>query len=453
MFPTLARRIQAIHSLKSCTIFYKWVSTKIIALAILPLLLLSGLLLHAQSGENKQALMTIHPWFMNMIDHSPGTWPTVPFMSLRLWDTDTRWSSLNPSPGKYDWTKLDIWLADGQKHGVDYLFTLAMTPQWASSNPHDPICSYGPGQCDAPDDLNPDGSGTDQHWKDFVTAVATHVNGQIRFWEIWNEPLEKFHWTGTYAQMARMAKDARTIILSIDPKAKLLNGGSQAHYAHSLKWWDGYAAAGGLDYADIIAIHGDVRTFPAQCGVYPEAETFVTVMQNLNAVLAKYGQQNKRVWDTEASWGRTDQDCFKDNDLQAAFLARFYLIHRSEGIRRFWWRGWIDPHGGIYDDRNRSMNKAGMAYEQIHDWLMSQPLTMTACTTAGTVWTCNFAGESGYVAQTIWDTSLTCKDGTCDTRAYTVGPQYVDYRALDGKKSQITNGRVWIGAKPIWVEN
>ena len=49
------------------------------------------------------------------------------------------------------------------------------------------------------------------------------------------------------------------------------------------------------------------------------------------------------------SWGQTDRDCFDDEDLQAAFLARFYLIQLSEGIKRFYWRGWIDKSGGLYN--------------------------------------------------------------------------------------------------------
>ena len=36
-------------------------------------------------------------------------WPMVPFGSLRLWDSGTAWSQLNPAKGKYDWQPLDKW--------------------------------------------------------------------------------------------------------------------------------------------------------------------------------------------------------------------------------------------------------------------------------------------------------------------------------------------------------
>ena len=107
---------------------------------------------------------------------------------------------------------LDQWLSVDQENGDSVLFTLGMTPQWASSRPSDNSCRHGPGQCDPPHDLNPDGWGTDQHWKDFIKGVITHVNGRIRHWEIWNEPQAPNSWTGTYPQMVRMAQDARTIL-------------------------------------------------------------------------------------------------------------------------------------------------------------------------------------------------------------------------------------------------
>ena len=405
-----------------------------------------------QPREPQEGTIPIYPRFMNMIVHSPGTWPTVPFESVRLWDTHTRWSDLNPAPGQYDWSVLDRWLDAGQKHNSDFLFTLAMTPQWASSNPNDQICNYGPGQCDAPNDVNPDGTGTDLHWKTFVTAVARHVGTRIRFWEIWNEPNNLWYWNGTAAQLARMAQDAHAILQAINPDARTLNAGTGAHRVYGLKWWNAYAAAGGLQWADIIALHGDVRDSPPTCGVYPQAETFGVVMQNLRAVLTQYGQQNKPVWDTEASWGRTDQDCFYDQDLQAAFLARFYLLHRSERIRRFWWRGWIDGDGGIYNEKKGQLNKAGVAYTQIHDWMVGSTLN-GSCTPVGTVWTCNLTRTEGYAAQVVWDTSQTCKNGDCSTTSYSVGPQFVSYRTLDCSKIPIKGHRVPIGAKPILMEN
>lgn len=389
--------------------------------------------------------------FQGLLDHSPTDWPTVPFNTLRLWDSNTRWATLNPAQGTYDWKSLDQWLNAAEQHQVELLFTVAMTPPWASSDPNDQRCHYGPGLCDPPIGLNPDGTGSNQVWKDFITAVAQHINGRIKYWEIWNEPHMKFYWNGTPAQMVRMAQDARDIILSVDPTAKLLNAGVQSHYPPALRWWNKYAAAGGLKYADIIAMHGDVRTLPNECGVYPQAETYLLVMSNLHQVLRQYGEDNKPIWDTESSWARTDLDCFHDEDLHAAFLARFHLMHLSAGVRRFYWRCWIGGNGGLYD-KNTGITKAGVAYGVIHTWITGRSL-VNPCTATLTVWTCNFTGTNNYVAQAIWDTSQSCNNGVCTTVDQAVDPQFTHYRTLDGDRLGIKNNTVPIGAKPIWLEN
>lgn len=406
-----------------------------------------------QSGTRSEqpARYPVSPNFQAMIAHWYIPWPTVPFETMRLWDTHTYWAQINTGPGQYDWTALDGWLNAANVHGVELLFTLGMTPQWASSDPNNVTCRTGPGQCAPPNDLNPDGSGTDQNWKDFVTAAARHVGTQVQYWEIWNEPNNLWYWSGTPAQLVRMAQDARTIIRGLNPAASMLNAGTGAGNEYGLKWWKAYGAAGGLQSTDIIALHGDVRPYPPHCGIYPQAETFLQVMSNLHHVLAAYGQDQKHIWDTEASWGKTTDDCFTDQDLQAAFLARFYLLHYSEGVQRFYWRAWIDGDGGLYDTTN-GINKAGVAYQQIHDWMVGRTLTRS-CKVTGSIWTCNFIGPNSYVAEAIWDTSQTCKKGTCGTKPHRIAAQYIDYLALDGSKTQIQNNTVPVGAKPIWLEN
>ena len=174
-------------------------------------------------------------------------------------------------------------------------------------------------------------------------------------------------------------------------------------------------------------------------------------MSNLHQVLAQYGQNDKPIWDTEASWGRTDLDCFTNQDLQAAFLARFYLMHLSTHVQRFYWRAWIDGDGGL-DNPGVGLYKAGVAYGSLHNWLSGNTL-VSGCTAIGTIWTCDFTGPNNYVAAAIWDTSETCKKGKCSTHPYAVDSSYVDYRMLDRTMHKITNGTVPIGAKPIWVEN
>jgi polysaccharide biosynthesis protein PslG len=379
-------------------------------------------------------------------------WPVVPIGSLRLWDSGVTWANINTAQGVYDWKLLDEWLQDVQTFNIqEVLYTFGATPQWASSNPNDPICPWGPGECDPPKDLKPDGSGPDQIWKDFLTAIAGHSAGRIKYWEVWDEPKNVYFWHGTVPQMVRMAKDAREVILSIDPHAIMLTPPSRG------PWQLLYFAAGGAGYADIISYHGYAYT--PGCVLYPRASDELLLTNSIREIMWIYGQSGKPVWDTETSWGRAVQTCFFDEDLQAAYLAQSFMLQWSAGVERVFWYMynnqlwgtlWTpDPHHPNYPG---TLHKAGVAYEQVYKWMVGMTLTGT-CGVSGTTWTCNFVGSDGYLAEALWDTSETCNNGTCGTRKYNVSSKYISYLTLDGSRIKITNGKVLIGAKPIWVQN
>ena len=67
-------------------------------------------------------------------------WPTIPFGSLRLWDTDTRWQQMNPASGVDDFSNLDAYLALARSHSVfDVVLVLGATPNWISSDPSNTV--------------------------------------------------------------------------------------------------------------------------------------------------------------------------------------------------------------------------------------------------------------------------------------------------------------------------
>ena len=377
-------------------------------------------------------------------------WPAPKFGTIRLWDTGTTWQEINTASGVYDWSVLDHWLSMAQSHGInDFMYTFGKTPQWASSNPNDMSClpDWGPGGCDSPDDLNPDGSGTDQHWKDFVTALATHSAGQIRYWEIWNEPTDVQEWTGTAAQIATMAKDARSIILSIDPKAVMLTPPAHGN------WLTQYVAAGGVQYADVVTFHG----YPGvPCGRFPDAASVIDRVNGIQTALSAGGITGKPLWDTEASWGNEQTICFTDQDLRAAFLAQFYLLHLSSGISRFYWYQW---NNGIWGTLwspdpvpNGTVLQPGIAYQQVYDWVVGNTLA-APCTSSGTQWTCTFTGSDGYLAEAIWDTSQSCSNGACSTVSVSIDPKYIRSHDLAGDSALISNATVSVGLKPVLLAN
>jgi len=411
----------------------------------------------SRSTTPPPALGTVPASLFSMTVHGSNNWPTPPIVGVRLWSTGTYWTDMNPAPGVYDFTLFDQWIAASQNHNVDLLYTFGEVPAWASANPA-LVCgnSGAPvGSCAPPNDLNSDGTGSNQHWKDFVTAVVTHAAGHVKYWEIWNEPTVVGYWTGTNQQMLRLAQDAFAIIRSIDPAALITTPAPSTGINGVANWMGPYLALGGGQYADIISFHG--YSWSTQAGVYPQPEAIVPLVDNLKAVLVSNGQNTKPLWCTEGGWGDTTGNGFVDQDLHAAFLARHYLLQESEGVVRYYWFAWdngLDNLGlpdGLWVPTT-GLTLAGVAYQQVENWMVGA-LPSSQCTSNGNIWTCNYTRSGGYQAEAIWDTSQSCSAAVCSTSSQPVPSQYVHYRDIAGNTTTITGGTVPVGAKPILLEN
>lgn len=425
----------------------------------------------AVSGIASQAQVPASFFDMQM-EHATVTgepWPVDSFYGIRLWDTATAWAVINTAPGQYDWSMLDAWLAAAKNHNVDVLYCFGRTPQWASANPNDRICASSPGSCDPPNDLNTDGSGTNKHWQDFVTAIAKHVNdptylqthAPIKYWEMWNEAGNPGRWhpvseKAGIAQMLRMNTDARNIILSFDSTSQIVSPSVGIKVVQETGWMRDYLKAKGGNQFDMVGIHSYLQTQ----GVPPVPEDYLRFIKSFTKnVLHPYHQDKKPLWDTEASWGIATCCNFTDQDLQAGFVARYYLMHWFGGTDRYYWYAWNDtPAGTLWVANNQkiwekgTLLKPGKAYAQIYKWMVGNSVDQS-CAPQGTVWACNVTGPNNFLGQIVWDTSQTCSDGTCTYSNYTYNPQYVQYVNLLGGVFQLSGGTVQIGYEPIFLQN
>ena len=363
---------------------------------------------------------TLFGMHVHMRPMRPQPWPNAPIGTFRFADSVVGWDKMNPAEGRYDWRLFDREMAELKAHDVDdVLFTFHSTPTWASSGPRH-RCASGRlaqlpmgnninaalGMCDAPNDLRPDGSGSDQHWIDFVGALATHNkesrSAKVKYWEVWNEPHNDFFWSGTHAQMVRLARDAYTTIKGIDPDAVILSPSVGTNPRLGMRWMEGYLAAGGGQYADVIAFHGYLQS--------TSSTDFVPRVANFRKMLAEYKQNSKPLWDTEASWGN-GENLGLNEEQQAAFLVQFYLLHWSVGVPRLYWFAWNDGNTGTLwvPDRDSpsgpgTLTKAGRAYIAAFQWLVGATLSKP-CAPEGGTWTCTLTEKDGREAQVVWSAS------------------------------------------------
>jgi uncharacterized protein (TIGR03437 family) len=386
------------------------------------------------------------------------------------------WPTIETTRGAFDFRSFDNYMTALGQHGLvdaatntaNMAMTLAAgTPSWAVAG-HS-TCSAatagGPGVCTAPPD-------NIQDWTDFLTAVVQHYNGKtqphIHYYELWNECNVAEWWTGTDAQMVALAEAAYPIVHQ-DPYSLLLTPsvagpvGSVSPNS-GVAWMTGYLTAGGSKYADGGAFHGYIA---AQNGItpfpWPEQDTtsgckafvgcygsIVTKATQLRAVFDQNGLAGKPMYQTEGSWGN---QTITDLATEVAWIARYNLL--QAGLRStlnlqmaawFTWGGGTAFGWGDIEDDSLAPTAAGIAYNQIYDWVVGANLDQPCSSAASGTWTCTLTRAGGYTAQAVWNTG--------GTTTYTPGAAYTQYRDLAGNTTPIPSGAsVSIGAEPILLES
>ncbi len=91
-------------------------------------------------------------------------------------------------------------------------------------------------------------------WANYVTAVAEHYKGKIKYYEVWNEPDGLWCWRHgvdgyEYGEFARNTGKA---VKSVDPDAKIIAGSFCLTYT---MWLDRAFRAGMAEYTDYVSYH------------------------------------------------------------------------------------------------------------------------------------------------------------------------------------------------------
>lgn len=83
---------------------------------------------------------------------------------VRLWDTATKWSDIEPSSGTWDFSRFDYYVNYIQSNcpTCQILYTMGITPCWAASNPN---AQFSEGGCTSmPSQIST--------WQTYATTVA-----------------------------------------------------------------------------------------------------------------------------------------------------------------------------------------------------------------------------------------------------------------------------------------
>ena len=391
----------------------------------------------------------ISPDFFGLHINKPtNPWPTtvgIEFKNYRTHNSsDALWSQLNPSPGVYYWKGLNVALQKAEQNGTQVDFNFYFTPSWASSDRTGSCVMGNNGGCYPPNDLKSDGTGTDQHVKDFMTALMKHVGaGKFKYIEIWNEFNNSIEWHGTIAQLVRITKDVRTIAKSYDPNVKIIGPsetGDGTGDNTGMRWLGEFLAAGGGQYIDIISLHGHVT----------KPEDIIVRTNNALSEMAQYGQSGKPLFDTEGSWPIINGLAA---DLQRGFLFREYLASLSTPTKAFYVYAYdINDTANYWSTSNQHVTVNGEAYKLFYGWLVGSTMT-SKCqpqTAGSSTWSCTFTMQDGTKAMAIWNTAVPYPS----TISVNVPSTYIKYFTLNGESHSVgATHNVPIGYEPIWLEN
>ena len=375
--------------------------------------------------------------FFGMHIHRTSNYPTVPIGALGK-GSCVDWEYVEPSRGTYNWSTLDGYVNAAAANGVDIFYSNGGVPSWAITDHSSCVPSGcgGPQFCaKIPDSI--------ADWQNFYTALVTRYKGRIKYYELWNEPYMTYgNGIGlSPSDAVVLTTAAYNIIRANDPTAQIITPSMDGQYP---SYAASYFAAGGPTAVDIASLHAYPDPFNSSADrpetislghyLYPKA---------LQSVISQY-LPGKPLWDTEGSWNRTGRGNFTTPDQQAAFIARWYILHWSNGISRSYWYAWDDSEYGTLLPSILGSSVPATAFRELQKWMVGATMR-SPCTVAsdGVTWTCGLARPGGYRALIIWNTQ--------GKRPYTPPHGYVKYRDLSGNSLLIT-GEITTDIKPLMLE-
>jgi hypothetical protein len=331
-----------------------------------------------------------------------------------------------------------LYVTQAERHHVEILLTLALTPTWASARPTEQS-AQSPGNAAEPKNI--------ADWEDYVRTIATRYKGRIHYFEVWNEPNVKSFWSGSTPQLVELACSAYSIIKRVDPTAQVTSPPFGAKWG--LIFFEAYLGAGGGKCADIIDYHLYVSPGPP--------EEMVGFIQQVKEIMTRNGAANKPLWNTESAWAiQNKQNIVPGNgylgrvlspDEAASYLARAFVLSWASGVSRFYWYSWDNYVSGLVDHDGKTLKSPAIAYGEIQKWLIGA--RMDSCDTdANGTWPCAISRDGGYRGWIIWNPNQTQKfelPRDWDARRM---------RDLRGSKREISpKAEIEIGPSPVLLES
>jgi hypothetical protein len=370
------------------------------------------------------------------VNTDTGRMPGFRTGAVRLWDSETRWGTLNPERGRYDWTNADRMVAAAERRDLPVLFTLSGTPLWAGPEGA-ARGSYADVLAAPPEHL--------ADWDRFVREAAERYKGRVESYELWDYPSHPRHYSGSIRTLAEMVERASRIIRRADPGALVACpsfGGLWTEKGRQRL--SEFAATGAYEHCDAAAL----KLPPRHADGPPEQ--IIEITDRAYALLYKEGIAIP-LWNTG-----TDRDIVVRPPLDARrareYAVRFYLsglYATNYGLRRMYFYNWgstrvplvVQPVGGRPTTAGRRMGRLAAWLDGARIAGCGKGEQMGLVKGA---YTCRFVRD-GRPAEVFWTTGEETRM-TLDQDVRRMGH-------VDGKsRSAHAGDQVVFGPDPLFVE-
>ncbi|MEU1555074.1 helix-turn-helix domain-containing protein [Streptomyces scabiei] len=374
------------------------------------------------------------------LNSTTGTMPSFRTGAVRLWDSDTRWSNIQPRRGEFDWSVLDRLVDGAERAGLPALFVMGGTPRWAS--PDGPVGPYADGSRAAPPDRLAD-------WDTFVRALVERYEGRIEAYELWVLANDSRFYDGSVRTLVEMVRRAGRTIRATDPDATVVCPGMGRLWdPEAVRVLERFAELGGYRHCDVAGVKLYQRT------ASDPPETMLALTRTVDRILHHAGV-HPRLWNTGTMYEIPLQKPL-GRRRAADYAVRFYLVGlyaRNANVERMYFYNW----GGtkipiVLQAEGGAPTQAALAVERLQRWLAHARIHSCghglASGLGDNVWECRFTVTGSrlrHEAAIRWTDS-----GTAVT---TSEPDLAAVHRLDGTVTPVRPGdTIRITEQPILLE-
>ncbi len=230
--------------------------------------------------------------------------------------TDMLWHEIEKEKGVYDFSTFDQLLSELDKRNIrPYLILDYGNPLYGCTT------SVTTTQCM-------------EGYKNFIKMAVARYKQYNPIWEIWNEPDVIHFWypQPAYQEYTNLVKEAVFVIKSVDPRAVVI-GPAVGNLNYPYPFLEECFKRGLLDYVDAVSVHPYRE---------PPLESVIDDYANLRNLIKQYNPDNPDIPIIAGEWGESSSQSLRNEENQAKYLLREFLINLYQGIPVTIWYKWKD---------------------------------------------------------------------------------------------------------------